>query len=68
MNPYAFPQSVPVSDECLNREGMTLRDYFAAHVLSSAYQLATSKGIEDGAKVAKECYTIADAMLAERAK
>jgi hypothetical protein len=46
--------------------GMTLRDYFAAKMMPTAY-LAYECGLNgnfDGA--AKECYSMADAMIAER--
>jgi hypothetical protein len=55
--------------------GMTLRDYFAAHILPSLWDEAAAALREgymgDPAKmseIAKDAYRFADAMLAERAK
>ena len=55
--------------------GMSLRDYFAAKALQNCYMdavqvLMGKRGTHAGvdAEIAKSCYLIADAMLAERAK
>lgn len=67
----AFP--TPIYREGLNKlgyEGMTLRDYFAGQVLigrtTRAYYLLDAKGFEE--LLDKQCYAVADAMLAEREK
>lgn len=54
--------------ECeVNQGGMTLRDYFAAKALQG--MLATSNRPQsDEHMFARDAYTVADAMLAERAK
>jgi hypothetical protein len=49
-------------DTILNRPGMSLRDWFAGQALPSVDE--RSHGTTQD--VAKECYQIADAMLAER--
>lgn len=53
--------------------GMTLRDYFAAQALCHSvpvFSLESEREStrEECAKLARECYTIADAMIAERSK
>ena len=45
--------------------GMTLRDYFAAKVLQG-FCAAPEFNWDDEERLAKRCYDIADAMLAER--
>jgi hypothetical protein len=60
-------QAFPVASDGVFEEGMTLRDYFAAQALSSLVGLFAEGGHSAGA-VAADCYAIADAMLAERAK
>jgi len=59
-NPNAFPESNET-----RWGGMTLRDYFAAKAIPSvvAQHFPGSSLV-----VAKECYAIADAMIAEREK
>lgn len=51
------------------QEGMTLRDYFAAHALAGygAY-IADSDSAVPPERWAKRAYEIADAMLAQRGK
>lgn len=66
----AFPQ--PIDRQvgmCPEKEGMTLRDYFAAKALAGILP-ALVQGIrpQDIPKMAADCYGIADALLAERAK
>jgi hypothetical protein len=63
----AFP--VPVAVDGLNglnygKPGMTLRDYFAGQFLATVRIL----GDVPADTVARNCYAVADAMLAERAK
>lgn len=48
-------------------DGMTLRDYFAAKALSGLCADGSTAGTKAVDLVA-ECYQLADAMLAERAK
>lgn len=52
--------------------GMTLRDYFAAKVLNAHamyFENAHSMGnAEHRQLLARDCYAMADAMIAERAK
>ncbi|WP_333571343.1 hypothetical protein [Sphingomonas sp.] len=75
-NPFAFPcvdqrdaNGVGLTE---GSPGMTLRDYFAGQALPETIKLAeadprvTSSNID--ATVARACYALADAMLAERAK
>jgi hypothetical protein len=59
-NPYAFPCE---RDE--PGKGMTLRDYFAAKVITGAWQ-TISPGSQS--ELAKRAYEIADAMLNQREK
>jgi hypothetical protein len=66
-NPHAFP--VP---ENFCTQGMTLRDFFAAHALNSAYTMAATYGdltgqqIHFGEMMAKVAYEVADKMLEVR--
>jgi len=46
-------------------QGMTLRDYFAAHALQGLCADPTTAGTK-GIELAEECYQLADAMLAAR--
>jgi len=48
-----------------NRQGMTLRDYFASKALINYIDFTPGC---DMARVAKVCYKMADAMLKEREK
>ena len=59
-NPYAFPCE---RDE--PGKGMTLRDYFAAKVITGAFQ-TVSPGSQS--ELAERAYEIADAMLNQREK
>ncbi len=68
----AFPTTLQADKSQITVDagcGMTLRDYFAAKALAGqvAYEGAEGCGNDAGANdVAKWCYAIADAMLAER--
>lgn len=71
----AFPvdANTPIDDPMAARWcGMTLRDYFAAKVLPSVYvdyvETARKLGFDEGwmMGVAKDAYTMADAMLEAR--
>jgi hypothetical protein len=48
--------------------GMSLRDYFAAHVLPAVYTHAMVVGCESQETIVAEAYELADSMLEERAK
>lgn len=60
-NPPAFPVS---TIDGFTNSGMALRDYFAAHALAG--MLATGSCPDDDALVARDAFSLADAMLAER--
>lgn len=63
----AFPAMLPGGNYCT--PGMTLRDYFASKAIGSAYAewMTYSRYQQDhAARLAQECYVIADAMLAAR--
>ena len=75
----AFPRTENISDEhngplCSAQEGMSLRDYFAAHAMSGMLRftprdLKTWDDLEkwsQGVCVANIAYKLADAMLAAR--
>jgi hypothetical protein len=62
----AFPCSLLNEDGFeVEHHGLSVRDYFAARALSAVLKNGTGCGEE---YIACKCYTIADAMLAERAK
>ena len=64
MNPiHAFPMAGVASNDGWCYDGMTLRDYFAAHALTQAMRV-----MSDTESVAVLAYGVADAMLAEREK
>lgn len=50
-----------------DRRGMALRDYFAAQAMVQAFPNGILSRV-DFRDTARDCYAIADAMLAERAK
>lgn len=72
-NPTAFPIVTQTLYD-VHSEGLTMRDYFAAHALTGLMQsitksaeLGTMKAENIGSTaLAKGCYQIADAMLLER--
>jgi len=71
-NQPAFPQPEPIFNEFHPNygkdRGMTLRDYFAASFVESGHVF---KIISDGNTpelVAEQAYTLADAMMKERAR
>lgn len=73
----AFPESVRSTDLAGNpiaiiKNGMTLRDYFAAAALTGTLASGHRSGAEYGfmtnSNIAEQMYSIADAMLKERAK
>lgn len=67
-NPQAFPGAYKNNDETVDFEpGMTLRDYLAGQMLAGMIANSYSRAITDDA-IAKEAYSIADAMLKERSK
>jgi hypothetical protein len=62
----AFPAMAPAAEDIYGNDvtsGMSLRDYFAAQAITHRSLLA-----ETPSRVADWAYSIADAMLAERAK
>ena len=73
---FPVPHLVTVHGEVVNHGatgGMSLRDYFAAkamgHLSQPLLKAMAQQGIPPNChEVAKLCYEIADAMLAERAK
>lgn len=60
-NNSAFPLPNGAGDD--GRQGMKLRDYFAAQVL-----IGEGPGRSPAARLAARAYEVADAMLAERTK
>lgn len=68
------PQAFPVESDITQHPGMTLRDYFAGQALvvyigrNSNYTLAGHQSPAWPEEIAKACYEMADAMLAERSK
>lgn len=62
----AFPTAIP--DNAFFQEGMTLRDYFAAKALQGICAHPDTWGMQTPLIIAKECYTLADAMLEVRNK
>lgn len=60
--PCGFSENGNSADQC---GGLTIRDYFAAKALSWA-QHGFDRLPGSAALLAKDCYTIADAMLAAR--
>ena len=63
-NPAAFP--VAWHDGSAPDQGMTLRDWFAGLWISGC--LAEGQKFKSPEMVAEEAFSVADAMLAERAK
>ena len=59
---HAFPQAVTMGDKAVVKDGMTLRDYFAAKWLTSIKVV----GKAHADIIAKECYVMADAMMQAR--
>jgi hypothetical protein len=64
-NPPAFPIVVDYGDGVKYQNGMTLRDYFAAKAMQAWESRSDRDEMPDDLK-AKQCYKIADAMLAAR--
>ena len=66
-NPQAFPCLDSSGDGLSMRDpGMTLRDWFAGQALHVVHSNGGRYSDEGAKQVAKYCYAIADAMLAER--
>lgn len=62
----AFPNSVQ-PDFQYAEAGMTLRDFFAAHIASGMAAFSGTSGVSYGpVEIAGRAYQIADAMLAAR--
>jgi hypothetical protein len=64
-NPNAFPgkEESAFGQDTGHYYGMTLRDYFAAKVITGAFQNASAGSQSE---LAKRAYEIADAMLNQR--
>ena len=66
----AFPRAlslIPSNGEIVwDQLGMSLRDYFAGQFLATI--IISDPAGTDGSRIAKNCYAMADAMLAEREK
>lgn len=58
----AFPQD----NDAIGSPGMTLRDYFAGKALST--KTFSVRPYDTTREIAADCYRMADALLAERAK
>lgn len=72
-NLHAFPYILQVPNPLNPREirahvnqGVTIRDYFAAHALASCYNSWDAGQLDTARDVAEWCYRIADAMLIAR--
>lgn len=73
-NPNAFPRPYSYDDSealhYLAHSGMTLRDYFAGQTLAGIAEhgcsVRSKNPLEQGNNIARLCYAIADAMLAQR--
>lgn len=70
MNEPAFPISTDNGPRIDSSSGMTLRDYFAAKALPVWIQAQIDASVDDlsTSDITRECYRVADAMLAERLK
>jgi hypothetical protein len=63
----AFPHEYKYGDGTAQRaDGMTLRDYFAAHAMGAAFVEADYPYARQYEETARHAYTMADAMLAAR--
>lgn len=65
---WAFPQDRPTTDGYAGSEGMELRDYFAAAVITGACASPKTWPVApaDLANLTKSAYVIADAMIVQR--
>lgn len=66
----AFPQPEPIRNE-FHRDygkdhGMTIRDYFAAAMVSSGTVFKNGQPVDTPEAVARQAYELADAMLKAR--
>ena len=68
----AFPLSVHpghgYGPKASTEPGMTLRDWFAGQALASTAKMENPQGGYDSTAISEWCYSMADAMLAEREK
>ena len=62
-NPIDNPPAFACAAENGHQEGMSLRDYFAGHAITS---VMSQFGYSSAKNLAKDCYNIADAMLEAR--
>ena len=65
-NPSAFPVHAKYEDETVLNEGMTLRDYFAAHAMQGMLAACTGWTDANQERLAKCSYFMADEMLKRR--
>ena len=65
MNESAFPWSVDDGQKIVGNKGMTLRDYFAAHLMQGICAGSPSM-VWANKRLAEEVYALADAMLKAR--
>lgn len=62
---HAFPER---TDEGYDKDGMTLRDWFAGQALAGMADYAIKDDDMAWSDLARNCYRVADAMLSERDK
>ncbi len=62
----AFPSAETFYDEIVHTGGMTLRDYFAAAMVSSGTVFKNDQPADTPEAVARQAYKLADAMLKAR--
>lgn len=65
-NPSAFPVHAKYDEETVLNEGMTLRDYFAAHAMQGMLAACVGWSEQEQKRLAKCSYMMADQMLIER--
>jgi hypothetical protein len=64
----ALPGALPNTVMTVIQPGMTLRDWFAGQYLMTFVTVDDIQKVWDPLQIAKECYNMADAMLAEQKK
>jgi len=68
-NPLVFPRRITDrGGRDVGHDGITLRDYFAAHALAASHVAGVEAVSRDAADAitARRCYALADALLRER--
>ena len=68
MNKETGGPAFPTPAHNLNNDGMTLRDYFAAALVTSGTVFKSDVSVDTPELVAKQAYELADAMIKERRK